>query len=422
MKKITITVFFAISLVFFSCNGSVGKPSYKDLEPTVWAALDVGLSLYKGLGGAPDPEKIFNSFEKGIQKENNGALSEKQLGIIKSQIEAFCKLPWSSDKEAAETAYKKLPVAIYGTQAFQELMAGGAPGTEKPANKENETPSVTTNNAVQEQPINQQALGIRLTTYSGQTSKTPDDFITCIRFSTNNQIEMWDEEIMSDGSDKKNLKSGKYSITNDNGIDFLTITWSSGTSEKFLYLANNELNDLYLYNSDSGPYFGRLGRFSMSRGFAAFGSEDWIKASSSFQETIGGKTVVYSPEKLGRNIGECWVPVEKTNAKLTLSISPRVQMTGENIYISSGFVSFSKPHLYNENSRIKKIRLYDSSGNSKIVELKDTPHFQPVSINGIGSTGQNDNTSVLTIEILEVYQGSKYPDTCLNSIYWVGNQ
>jgi hypothetical protein len=224
---------------------------------------------------------------------------------------------------------------------------------------------------------------------------------------------MWDEGTNA-GADRKNGKSGSYSIGSENGLDFLSVSWDGGAREKFLYLVNGELNDLYLYKSDSGPFFGRFN--SSSGGFAVFGDTLWIRASSSFQETLGGKTVIYSPDNLGEKIGECWVPGKGLNERLTLSISPRHQMEGGNIYVSSGFVSFLKPYLYTENSRIKKIRLSDSSGKSKTVELKDTPHFQPVSIEGIGTN--EDGNSVLTMEILEVYPGSKYDDICLNSICW----
>jgi len=275
-----------------------------------------------------------------------------------------------------------------------------------------------------EQTVNLREFGINLKTYEGYTPQTPNEFVTRISFSPNNRIEMWDEEEWAEKADRKNIRSGKYLLTNENGIDFLTIAWNNGSTEKLLFLTNNDnvVNGLYLYNSDSKPYFKR--NDSAFSGGMVFGNNSWIKASSSLTETLNGKTVLYSPDKLGIEIGECWVPNEKRNAKLTLSINPSFQMDGENIYISSGFVSFSKPRLYSDNSRVKKIRLSDSSGNSRIVELKDTPHFQPVSVKGIGASkdSKDGGTSVLTVEILEVYGGTKYADICLNAICWKFSQ
>jgi len=49
-----------------------------------------------------------------------------------------------------------------------------------------------------------------------------------------------------------------------------------------------------MYKSDSGPYFERL--FGNN---AYFGNGSWVTASSFLKETLGGKIVTYSPDKLG---------------------------------------------------------------------------------------------------------------------------
>ena len=270
----------------------------------------------------------------------------------------------------------------------------------------------------------QKEFKIQLKTYLGITSQTPTNLITCIRFSSNNRLEMFDGEFPAldeegwwyfEDAEKKNVRSGQYSINNVNGLDFITISWSAGTQEKYLFLTNNEIGGLYLYKADSTPYFKRSGGGMF--GWEVFGSDSWIKASSFFKEIVSGKTIIHSPDKLGIKIGECWVPNRGTKGQLTLSIGPQ---SSENIYISNGFVSFLKPNLYRDNSRIKKIRLYNNSGHSKIVELKDSPHFQSISIADFNIPFFE--RGIINIEILEVYQGTKYPDTCLNSIYWFGTQ
>ena len=267
-----------------------------------------------------------------------------------------------------------------------------------------------------QQLVSQQSTEIMIgTPYIGVTSRTPGGFDTCIQFSANNRIEMWDEE-MYGGSGRRNARSGTYSINNRYGLDFMTISWSGGAREEYLYLLNNSFEELFLYTSNSTPFFGPSPQGDM-RGFNIFGDDSWVRASSSFRETIGGRAVVYTPERLGARIGECWVPVNEINERLILSIASRYQMTSEDIFISSGFVSFSNPNLYTDNSRIRSIRLSDNSGNSRIVELLDTPHFQPISLSGIGSSGES---SAITLEILDVYPGTRYRHTCVNSIFWKG--
>ena len=266
-----------------------------------------------------------------------------------------------------------------------------------------------------EKTVNQIDFNLSHEPYYGKTSQTPDGFITGIRFFADNRMEMWDEEMWEEDSPRGRLRTGRYSVNNSNGLDFVTVTWSTGNQERFLFLTNNDLNDLYLYRADGDPFFEKISGFGNSM---IFGNDSWIRASSSFRETIGGRPVVYSPEKLGIRIGECWVPRNEVNETLTLTISPRYMMVGDNLYFSSGFVSFSKPNLYIENSRIRRIRISDNSGNAKTVELFDTPHFQPVSLSGFAV----QETVVLTIEILDVYPGSRYNDTCLNSIGWMFSQ
>jgi hypothetical protein len=374
-------------------------------------------SSYSGIGSFKiQKDSMAYSIAKAFDSSIDPADPRLNATFILADISIY-KLIDKDDGKAILLYLKE----TYKLSASQLASIGNILLDSKTSESESEvgiTETVSTIDNEFESTFNQEVSGINLETYTGVTSQTPSGFTTRINFSFNNRIEMWDEEEWSDNPSKKNLKSGTYSISNTNGLDFIAISWSTGVQEKFLFLTNTELKDLYLYNTDSSPYFGRYD--SAFLGSVIFGNDDWIKASSSLSETLSGRTVTYSPDKLGIRIGECWVPSKGVNEKLTLSINPRSQMVGENIYISLGFVSFSKPYLYSENSRIRKIRLSDSSGNSKIVELKDTPHFQPISVTGMGNA--KDSTSILNMEILEVYSGSKYSDMCLNAICWKFSQ
>lgn len=75
----------------------------------------------------------------------------------------------------------------------------------------------------------------------------------------------------------------------------------------------------------------------------------------------------------------------------------------------NGFVSFDKPYLYEQNSRVKEVKVIGSkSGKEKIFTLLDTPNPQSIDISFLDD---NDDTIV---RIESVYPGTKYDDTCIS--------
>jgi hypothetical protein len=81
--------------------------------------------------------------------------------------------------------------------------------------------------------------------------------------------------------------------------------------------------------------------------------------------------------------------------------------------LSNGFVDFSRPYLYEQNNRIKKVRIYNGEKTQyRDIALEDTPQFQTI----ILDKNFNVNSKYMEIEILEVYHGTKYNDTCINKI------
>jgi len=74
--------------------------------------------------------------------------------------------------------------------------------------------------------------------------------------------------------------------------------------------------------------------------------------------------------------------------------------------------------LWENNNRVKKLKLTIDDTNQFILELEDTKDLQLFDINY-----KNDNITKkinMKFEILEVYQGEKYDDTCITSIYLSG--
>lgn len=79
------------------------------------------------------------------------------------------------------------------------------------------------------------------------------------------------------------------------------------------------------------------------------------------------------------------------------------------LLIVNGYISYKKPYLYKQNGRIKKLKVTGlTSSEERILEVLDTPHPQTIDISFI--TKNED----IRVEIAEVYEGTKYDDTCLH--------
>jgi hypothetical protein len=83
--------------------------------------------------------------------------------------------------------------------------------------------------------------------------------------------------------------------------------------------------------------------------------------------------------------------------------------------ISNGYVDYNRPYLYNYNNRVKKIRIYVIGYDNKIefkdLEITDTPNYQGFYLK-FGEDAYN--IEQIKVEILEVYRGDRYDDTCIN--------
>lgn len=172
---------------------------------------------------------------------------------------------------------------------------------------------------------------------------------------------------------------------------------------RILALYSQELIFLYK-NDDVKPFFWGTSN-GKGRGFERINTLKNIETDSFLSEG----NIQYSPNNLSSFTLETpWV-----EGVLDYGIGQKIKLPKgnvRNIYINNGYVSFDKPHLYTDNSRIKKIRITDELNDiSTIVELKDTPNPQII---------QFDEGLIreLAIEILEVYEGLKYKDTCINFI------
>ncbi|MCR4939961.1 MAG: hypothetical protein K5930_07645 [Treponemataceae bacterium] len=195
------------------------------------------------------------------------------------------------------------------------------------------------------------------------------------------------------------ILNDKYDIEKKGSLVFLNL---KNESKSFLCLASDEVLLLYDEKNESPFFFG----FSSMRGLELISQPDKITASSELLEN----DYVYSASNLGNfNLSQPWVEGVPGNGEgeyITLSGNCTY------IYLFNGYISYSKPYLYERNSRIKKIKITTNTENGEkefIFNLFDTPNPQKINL---GERVTDD----IKLEILEVYPGTKYQDTCLNAL------
>jgi hypothetical protein len=261
------------------------------------------------------------------------------------------------------------------------------------------------------------------------------DHQSFMEFRENNFIEKW-----RSNRDGKYIKlsplPGRYTISIEHKITYINVLWNNNIKEKYLILLqkkNNEApNYFFLYNSDGEPYFigsrcddgyyegdyGLEGDFEMSHINYTMKN---IIASSSLTENDFSCT----PDKININIGQAWAEGAEGDGigeYLVFSYSDGVQ---RDLYISTGFISYLRPYIFTFNSRPKKIKITTNRGKFKIIQLKDTPNFQFLDIRELFIDEENmliEGVNEIKIELIEVYHGTTYTDTCINSFFDIFSQ
>lgn len=142
-----------------------------------------------------------------------------------------------------------------------------------------------------------------------------------------------------------------------------------------------------------------------------------IRASSEFQEN----DKIYSSNLLNQCIIESpWVEndseygigeyLEFSLSGMTSSEKKR-ESTG--FFLLNGFISWKNPSLYEKNCRIKRLKIEDLLTKEYwYQEISDTPNPQYVDCKG------HENHKIRVI-IVDVYEGTKYKDTCISGVILV---
>lgn len=94
-------------------------------------------------------------------------------------------------------------------------------------------------------------------------------------------------------------------------------------------------------------------------------------------------------------------------------LSPRVN----EIIIYNGYIK--NRELFESNARVKKFKLYINKVLYAVLELDDTTASQSFKIDAVQSKEKNKDL-VLTLEIIEIYKGTKYADVAVSEINFNG--
>jgi hypothetical protein len=158
---------------------------------------------------------------------------------------------------------------------------------------------------------------------------------------------------------------------------------------------------LLLYKDSEIPFF--IGNSTSAKKIESLVSIE-VTASSFLKES----NHIYSPEKITfwGNLNYVWaegVAGQGIGEKLFLK-----KNAISKLYILPGYVSIMRPDLFKKNSRPKKVKV-STKDKELYFSLLDKPVFQVLDFGSIIN-------EEMTIEILEVYPGTQFEDTCISSI------
>ncbi|MBB6481513.1 NADase-type glycan-binding domain-containing protein [Spirochaeta isovalerica] len=167
------------------------------------------------------------------------------------------------------------------------------------------------------------------------------------------------------------------------------------------------------------PSISLLGIQNQDNPYYEYGISE-IQASSYLTETLRNGVVDYSEDHLldlyiqgeGREQFRFWnrasIPwVEgKSDDGKGEKISLSLNKKQDYLVILNGYIDLYKRHLFKYNNRLKRIRLSSSNFRSFEYELNDTVEFTTIFF--------PNPTNNVEIEILDVYPGEKWNDTCIS--------
>lgn len=203
-----------------------------------------------------------------------------------------------------------------------------------------------------------------------------------------------------------------YILNTENNIDFINFEYPGNWfkeelfsgSVKWLVLKRDDMMFLYAADNSMPINNGILGRTMYN-----LDSSKYEYACDSF---LTENNLEYGATNLG-NL-KCKMPwvegVDGYGIGQKIYIKSKTDSTKmSSILLSNGFVSYQKTYLYKYNSRLKRIKITNEEEGFVIIQdLLDSPNLQLITLPSI--------TSDVIIEIIDIYKGDKWEDTCVNFI------
>ena len=119
-------------------------------------------------------------------------------------------------------------------------------------------------------------------------------------------------------------------------------------------------------------------------------------------------TTTYEPEHLQRKDGLPWASGNGKGIGDIISIKEFEHENPETLIIMNGYQDVNHPDYYGKNSRVKTLKITNrQTKKSKTIAVSDTKEEQRFSLKELGKGGEYE------LEILDVYNGSKYDDLCI---------
>lgn len=209
-----------------------------------------------------------------------------------------------------------------------------------------------------------------------------------------------------------NTEEKKYIVlyTELEKISFLTLIKHSSNSTG--YFGNWEM----YYSTETNPL---ISSAAMLQGFNVLSADSYIK-----ETTNSGVEISYVPDKMFSTNANPWAVESESISKIIYLNSDKYRVSGFRYYpinyivIVNGFICAGKEYLYEQNSRARNIRIsYDNV--SLEYELQDTANFQSIKLPK--SIDPKAHT-IIKIEILDRYLGTKYKDIVISGIYYMDAQ
>ncbi|MCL2374307.1 MAG: hypothetical protein FWC65_03590, partial [Treponema sp.] len=152
-------------------------------------------------------------------------------------------------------------------------------------------------------------------------------------------------------TDQRIQNSGTYRIVYEYGIPFIHFDWDAPNSrsqriigERFLMLRKEQ--QMLLYDGNAEPAF-----WAFHGGNILLGSELLQNVRASSTLTHGGLHFAATPDRLGTHINRVWAVEGGVGERLYFE-----RMWAHQLALSIGYVHYSRPYLFQANSRPKRLR------------------------------------------------------------------